>query len=301
MAKVTMWIGGAVVVVAAGVLVGLCGRCARHGTFEAASQPLRGFQIVLEERNPWAENEDRLCDIHGARNGDIVVARGKIPFTSAAGLLDASNWRDEYYVVVRGGGVLKLVPCGRAWTQCYRQITPVEVTGELATKARTAMEQKHVHATGASIETYPGIWDRPSATRPLVFPPDLYGGDYYEWNEERELDALYRMSCIRYLKFLEDRDLAVKGADTWVQHYIDHLTSRGFTVVRRDVGKTIGSWVRWGARLVNSKPNSEWLFTTYSKIVEVDIEFGYGRPEVWYKLEYAEYEEVSGEEGSRDP
>ncbi len=75
--KVQKWIGGAVAVVVIGGVVGLCGRCARQGTAAPASQPIQGFQIVLEERNPWAENDDRLCDIHGARHGDIVVAQGK--------------------------------------------------------------------------------------------------------------------------------------------------------------------------------------------------------------------------------
>jgi hypothetical protein len=130
-----------------------------------------------------------------------------------------------------------------------------------------------------------------------VFPPDPHGGDSYEWNEEHKLDALYRLSCIRYLKYLEDRALAATDADQWVQHYIDYLAGEGFTVVNRDVGETIGAWVRWGAKLLNSRPNPEWLFIGDARVVEIDIEFGYGYPEVWYKLEYAEHEEIPDLQG----
>jgi hypothetical protein len=34
-----------------------------------------------------------------------------------------------------------------------------------------------------------------------------------------------------------------------------------------------------------------------AKVVEIDIEFGYGYPEVWHKLGYAEYEEMSDLQG----
>ncbi len=160
-----------------------------------------------------------------------------------------------------------------------------------------AMDQGHVHGAGVSIETYPGPCDRLSVTRPQVFPPDPCGGDYHEWNDERKLDALYRLSCIRYLTYLEDRALAATEADQWVQHYIHYLAGEGFTVAGRDVGETIGARVRWGAKLINSRPNPEWLFTGDAKVVEVDIEFGHGYRDVWYKLGYAEYEEMPDLQG----
>jgi len=287
------WIGATIVIAVLGALAGLPGRHARRARSIASRPPLQGFQITLEDRNPWAENDGRLCDIHGARNGDVVVAQGEIPFTSPDQLLDAvSQWRDEYYTVIRGQAVLKLMPRGRAWTKCYRDITPVSIASGLAWKARAAMDSRHAHGAGAPIETGSGIWDLPPATRPRVYPADPYGGKYYEYYEGNAPAALYRNCAIRYLRFMEDRQLAVEDANDWVQHYVGHLASHGFTVLDRDKGEAIGVWIRWGARVVCTSPDPEWLFTSCANAVEIDVEFGYGQPDVWYKLEYVEYERL---------